>query len=683
MRSKGRLLLLLFGWMSFWGAKAQTLDDLLIERLAELFAEEAEEDFDFTELAERLDFYRKYPINLNKTNGEELRDLQFVPQLFIDNLLDHRNKSGHFISLLELQAIAGIDLEWLQLLIPLLAIDTPNSFQGVRGRQLIHDGEHDMMIRYGRTVQQQRGYAIADTTRSRYLGSPDRLFVRYRYQFRRDLQVAINMKKDAGEQFFAGAQPYGFDFYSASIYIRNQGKIKDLVVGDYALQFGQGLAMWSGLSFGKGSMLQNVAKQAAGLRPYTSANEVLFLRGASATLGFGRFSVTPFVSWRKLDGSVQQGEDSTLVAGSLGQTGLHRTPTEQTNRNALQQWVYGTNILYQQGRFKVGGAIFRTQFDASISPQPLLRNQYAFSGHSLWNASLYYNTSIQGVYLFGEAAHSVGSGFAFINGLMASLHPQLSLLLLHRDYHKDYHSYFNQGMAEGSQATNEKGFYSGLVYHPSRRIEWVLYADFFRFPWLRYRVDAPSQGMAVLSHFTYSWYKRATLTIRYRYRNKQENVSADLPENLISDVYRQQLRMEGRYKINEAWSMRDRLELSHYRKEGVPTEMGWMAYHDVIYKPMASKISGNIRLAVFGTPSYNSRIYAYENDVLYASSFPMYHNSGIRKYANIRYRFWRKFDVWVRYATFVYGGVDEVGSGLDVIDGNRRSDIRMQLRWQF
>ena len=189
--------------------------------------------------------------------------------------------------------------------------------------------------------------------------------------------------------------------------------------------------------------------------------------------------------------------------------------------------------------------------------------------------------------------------------------------------------------------------------------------------------------MDVLSQFTYSWYKRATLTIRYRYRNKQENTSADLPENLISDVYRQQLRMEGRYKINESWSMRDRLELSHYRKERVPTEMGWMAYHDVIYKPMASKISGNIRLAFFGTPSYNSRIYAYENDVLYASSFPMYHNSGIRTYANIRYRFRRKVDVWVRYATFVYGGVDEVGSGLDVIDGNRRSDIRMQLRWQF
>lgn len=683
MCSKNYLFLLFWGWISVLVVDAQTPDDLLIERLAELLAEEVEEDFDFTELAERLDFYRKYPINLNETNGEELLDLQFVPQLFIDNLIDHRNKSGDFISILELQAVTGIDLEGLQFLIPLVTVNPPYSLQGVRGRQLLHEGENNMMVRYGRTVQQQRGYQITDTTRSRYLGSPDRLFVRYRYQFQRDLQVSINMKKDAGEQFFAGAQAYGFDFYSASIYIRNQGKIKDLVVGDYSLQFGQGLAMWSGLSFGKGSMLQNIAKQATGLRPYTSANEVMFLRGVSTTMGFGRFSVTPFVSWRTLDGAVQRGQDSTRVAGSLGQTGLHRTPNEQANRNALQQWVYGANILFQQGRFKAGGAIFQTQFDASISPQPLLRNQYAFRGHSLWNASLYYSTSIRGVFLFGEAAHSIGSGFAFINGLVASVHPQLSLLLLHRDYHRNYHSYFNQGLAEGSQATNERGFYSGLVYHPNRHVEWVVYADFFRFPWLRYRVDAPSQGMDVLSQFTYSWYKKATLAIRYRYRNSEENAAAGLPENLIANRYRQQLRMEGRYKINESWSMRNRLELSHYRKEGVPTELGWMVYHDVIYKRMGSRISGNLRLAVFGTPTYNSRIYAYENDVLYASSFPMYHNSGIRTYANVRYRFWRTFDVWMRYATFVYSQVDEIGSGLDVIEGNRRSDVRVQFRWQF
>src|SRR5690606_38116852 len=112
-------------------------------------------------------------------------------------------------------------------------------------------GTHDLMFRYGRTLEQRLGYKIVDTSRSRYLGSPDQLFVRYRYRYGQDLQISFNMKKDAGEAFFRGAQRYGFDFYSGSIYLQNQGRFRNIVIGDYALQFGQGLAIGNGLGFGK------------------------------------------------------------------------------------------------------------------------------------------------------------------------------------------------------------------------------------------------------------------------------------------------------------------------------------------------------------------------------------------------------------------------------------------------
>src|SRR5690606_19264593 len=154
------------------------------------------------------------------------------------------------------------------------------------------------------TLQRRRGYAITDINRSRYLGTPDQALVRYRYHFGRDLQVAFNMKKDAGEALFRGAQRNGFDFYSGSVYIHNQGLLKSVVVGDYALQFGQSLSMWGGLGVGKSSMVQSMARQSTGLRPYTSSNDVSFLRGTAATIALGHFSVTPFFSQRRLDGSV-------------------------------------------------------------------------------------------------------------------------------------------------------------------------------------------------------------------------------------------------------------------------------------------------------------------------------------------------------------------------------------------
>lgn len=666
-------------------AAAQTGEEnLLIEQMVELNAEAFGENFDFMELSEQLEFFRKYPIDLNKTDGDELRKLQFLSPLLIQNLLEHREQAGNFISVYELQAVSGFDIQLAQLLSPFVTVHASGSLKGVSVGSLLGSGEHDLMFRFGRTLQEQLGYTIRDTGRSRYLGSPDRLFLRYRYQFGRDFQVAVNMKKDAGEQFFAGAQRYGFDFYSVSVHVRNQGRIRALVLGDYALQFGQGLAMWNGLQFGKSVMPHHVAKQAAGLSPYTSSNEVLFLRGASATIGFGRVSVTPFVSLRRLDGSVQTAADSALVVGSLGQTGLHRTPNEVANRQALQQWVYGMNAQYRIRRLNVGATLFHTQFDGMISPQDVLRNQYAFRGNALTNANLYYHYGVRGFYLFGEAAHSLGSGFAFVNGAIGSLSHRLSLVLLHRDYQRDYHSFFNQGMAEGSYAVNERGFFSGLIYHPSRKVEWMVYADFFRFPWLRYRVDAPSRGVDILSQFTYTRYKQARFFIRYRYRNRQENLRMEnLPENAVVDVFRHQLRVEGQYRVNDNWSMRDRIELMRYEKETETEELGWLAYHDVLYNPMGSKFSGNCRIAVFATPGYDSRIYAYENDVLYGYSFPVYYNRGIRFYTNIRYRLMRRTDLWLRYAAFIYRDMDEIGSGLDRIAGNMRSDIRVQMRLRF
>lgn len=678
-----RYMVLAIGLLSMVIVHAQTDVDLIIERLTELAAEEVGEDFDFSELIERLDYYKRHPIDLNDTDGRGLRELQFVPQLFIDNLLEHRDRSGKFVAIYELQALEGLDVELLRLLLPYVTIGISSSLSDVGVGALLREGEHELMVRYGRTLQRRQGYAITDTTRSRYLGSPDRVFARYRYHFGRDMQVAINMKKDAGEAFFNGAQRYGFDFYSGSLYIRNQGRLKDIVVGDYALQFGQGLALWSGLAFGKGAMIQGIAKQATGLRPYTSSNEVSFLRGGAATVALGRLSVTPFLSWRRLDGSVSLADDSTLVVSSLGQTGLHRTPMEVANRNAVQQWVSGTNVLYQYARLQMGITTYYTHFDTPIAPQELLRNRYAFRGDGLWNTSFYYNHSWRGIYLFGEAAHSHGSGFAFAHGLIASLHQHLSLALHYRNYQRDYHSFFSQGLAMGSGTSNERGLYSGLVYHPSRKVEWMLYADFFRFPWLRYRVDSPSQGIDMLTQFTYTWYKKANISIRYRYRQRQENADLDLPHHAIVDVLRQQVRVSGQYKLNDVWRMRNRVELSHYRKEGSASEVGLMVYHDVLYKPMSARLSGNMRLAVFGIPGYNTRIYAYENDVLYAYSFPIYHNDGIRAYLNLRYGFGRKMDLWLRYATFVYRDVNELGSGLDAIAGNRRGDIHIQWRWQF
>ena len=90
-----------------------------------------------------------------------------------------------------------------------------------------------------------------------------------------------------------------------------------------------------------------------------------------------------------------------------------------------------------------------------------------------------------------------------------------------------------------------------------------------------------------------------------------------------------------------------------------------------------------MRVALFDTPGFNSRIYAYENDVLYGYSIPAYQNKGLRYYVNGRYRFTGKMDMWLRYSLSKYKDITEIGSGQDQIDGSKRSEIKIQFRYQY
>jgi len=107
-------------------------------------------------------------------------------------------------------------------------------------------------------------------------------------------------------------------------------------------------------------------------------------------------------------------------------------------------------------------------------------------------------------------------------------------------------------------------------------------------------------------------------------------------------------------------------------------ETGYLVYQDVIYKPKSSPFSFSFRYGLFDTDSYSSRIYAYENDVLYSFSIPAYYNRGVRTYLTTRYQFRKGIDLWLRYAITYFENIDTIGSGLEEIECNHRSDIKIQ-----
>jgi hypothetical protein len=662
-------------------AYAQDGDTDIIEKILDILSRDPIDDQDYSDVAERLTYYRKHPIDLNKATKEQLKELIFLSPIQINEILNHSLENGPFINVFELQSIKSLDVESISLLLYFVKVTLPVPLQDMTFKKLVQKADHDLMIRMGQILEGQAGFSkLANTKEANYQGSASRVLTRYRYNYSNTLAASLNMEKDAGEHFFDSGKNKGFDFYSGNISFRGNGLVKKLLVGDYALQFGQGLVMWSGSSFGKGAGISTIAKQDFGLKPYSSVNESMFLRGTSGTFKYKKISFTPFISKKNLDASLtDEGKEISTISIS----GLHRTKSELDNKSRLSSTIYGAHIQLNSKSLTIGFTSYQTRFSLPFGIGKSLYEQYDFVGNSLTNLGLHYDYNYKNTYFFGEMAHSKNGGSASINGIISSLSPKVSLVLMHRRYTKNYHSFFSQAISESSNAVNESGFYSALSLKFDSKWDLFTYSDFFRFPWLKFRVNAPSSGYEIFAQINYRMDKKLKLSSRFKQQVREENPEDIIAGSGLETVDKQNYRIEISYSINDRFSLRNRVEMVRYQKGGSKYELGFLNYQDIIYKPLSSKISGNIRFGIFDTESFNSRIYAYENDVLYSYSVPAYQGKGIRFYFNARYTLIRDFDLWLRYSLTSYYDQNTVGSGDDQINGNKRSDIRLQIRYQF
>jgi len=81
---------------------------------------------------------------------------------------------------------------------------------------------------------------------------------------------------------------------------------------------------------------------------------------------------------------------------------------------------------------------------------------------------------------------------------------------------------------------------------------------------------------------------------------------------------------------------------------------------------------------------YENRVYVYERDILYAFAIPMYYGKGSRYYVNLKYEINSKLSLWFKVAQTVYADYREsISSGNEEIIGNRKTDMRVLIRWNF
>lgn len=628
----------------------------------------------------------KNPVNLNTANAADLKAIRLLTPLQIEHFILYRKLVGKLVDVYELQAVPTWNLETIQKIRPYISVSSQVDVLSTLNSRL-KNGEHSILIRASQVLEKSKGYLPDSSTATNfYPGSPQKILFRYKYIYKHLIQYGITGEKDAGEQFFKGKQKQGFDFYSAQLFIRKIGIIQALALGDFTVNLGQGLTQWQSLAFKKSADVINIKREAAVLRPYNSAGEINFHRGVGITIGKKAWQLTTFFSYKRIDANFVEdtSQNQQDYISSLQTSGYHRTKSECDDKGIQRQLAFGGNFSFQYKGLHMGINGIQYQF-----PLPLIKsgepyNKYALSGNGFGNYSFDYSYTFRNIHFFGEAAATSKFDKAIISGLIISAASRVDLSFLYRNISRSYQSLYTSAFTEGTYPTNEKGLYAGISVRP--HVSWRIdaYADFYTFPWLRYRVDAPSTGSDYLVQATYTPNKQLTIYSRYQLGSKAINVN---PEQFTLSPVKQQpcknWRTQISYRVSSILTIRNRTEMVWFDKKGNSPEQGFLTYVDFLFRPSFKPYSGSLRVQYFETEGYNSRLYGYENDILYSFSIPVFYDKGYRYYLNINYDINKKLTLWIKWAQTIYKVKNLIGSGLDEIKGNVKSEIKFQALYQF
>ncbi len=656
----------------------------VIESIIENIAANSEEELDYTDLLEKFNDLYEHPISLNKANKKDLEQLLLLSDYQIQNLLDYKKENGLIYSFYELRLLDGFNYSILQKIIPFINLDIETQEQKNRTKTR---AKHFILMRTQRILEIEKAYKSIlltdkegrDSTQvPKYKGGKWNYYTRYKYSNpKKNITMGFTAENDPGESFFKAPNAQGFDFYSAFAEYKGNGRIRQINIGDYHVKFGQGLNIWSGLGARKSSLTTQNAKRLQGVKSYHSSDENLFFRGIAIQIVLLKnINLSTFVSSKKRDASIEDNFVKSIV-----NSGLHRSKSEVDQKHQLNEKIWGGTLLFNLNKIELGASFLKSQYTPHLLNQKNQFNKiYNFSGKDNYNLSIYYETRYKRLHLYGEIGQSKSKGRAFLQGLQFQAHPQLSFEIIYRNYAKNYHALYGNAFAEQSGNRNEKGFYFGAELHPYPKWTVRAYYDLYEFPWLKYRASSPTNGRDYFAQIEFNPNKK--LSIYFKYKNEQKPENSDHEKIRIPiNVTKKQYRLHLSAQLNDNWEIRNRIEFSEYQKS--IKEQGYLIYQDIIFHHSKYPFTASIRYSLFDTDSYNTRIYAYENDILYAFSIPAYFNKGARFYFNFRYKIKRSVNFYLRYARTQYAKATHIGSGNSEIIGDTKSEIKFLLKFNF
>lgn len=641
------------------------------EEIAAIYAEETEIE-DVSVLTEHLIGLARNPININEAGREELEQIFFLTDIQVENILFKRYVNGSFLTIYELQAVEGLPVDAIRKLEPLIVFN-PQESEARRFRLW-----GDSFVRTGFQLEKTRGFKENDSGSALYQGDRFKLYNRTQLETNRNFSAGMIVEKDPGEPMF-GKGINAIDLMSGYFhYKKEKGWFREALAGRYFASAGQGLVLQTGMPMRKSSMTTSIRNRRATFRPSLSASEAMPMQGGYAVFGYNDFEIIPFYSMKNRDGRI----DENGILTSLREDGLHRTESEIAQRHNVMQQVAGGKISWSGRWINLEAGHMNFRLDRSLQPNAQPYNQFYFRGKENANSWLGYMISLKDLLFFGEVASNEMRHYAFYNGLVWGPAPGFSLSLSHRLFSTHYNSPLAGPMTESNSFQGEEGVYCGIRWQLPYQITFSSYLDYYRFYWLRFRVDAPASGFDWLGHFEKDFGRDAKLQVKFRHREKPVNENVEISENRVLYQKYDQLKLQYRQELSSGWQLTSQAQW-HFVSNSGEHQNGKLLSQDLKWSNRKQTITLTGRLAVFSTTGYEARLYSYEPHVLYMFSVPAYSGKGSRYLLMVNYKVAQHLHFWLRAARWQYNDRDEIGSGNQMITSNKKTEFTFQVRLKF
>ncbi len=552
---------------------------------------------------ERLSYYLERPVKINAAGLSGLISTGLMSRYQAVSLIDYRTRHGDVLSLTELSSVDGFSTETVRKIAPFISLYS-SRLPGARIDTTVHAG-NDLVVRYN-LKHTGSGHAVA----SGY-------GMKYRLQYGESLSAGLSVSRSTGAGSFAP------DAYSGFLAYEFRRRSALVIIGDFNARFGQGLALWNGMTMSGLSTPEGLRRNAAGISSSWS------FTGGSAFTGLASRA-----SWKQFTFSV--------MTALPGVRSIGTSPEKVSLMPALNaSW---------DGRLAHLGLTHYTEFSGLFSRKdvriPDMKTAADFS------------ICLDGTDLFSEVALDwVNMSLAGIAGTSFPVGDALRMASVVRYYPPEYEAGRSGAPRAGSKCTNEFGitvsgrFSSGRYVNISgrqgfgssrRRHDGTFAIDACLHPVPKKNADLSLQVTPVVMwDVLMSENFKLILRIKERIRTWGHRFRTDVRADM------------------QWWSSSFTVTMRVNLLQCV--SFGSLAYLEGSYK--RNLLSLHLRQGIFFIDKWDDRIYAYERDAPGSFNVPAFYGRGVWTSFAGSWKFSRWGRLYLRGSVTSYPFMKEKKSG--------------------